>query len=125
MDTRTLTCINCPLGCAVTVTLEDGEIRSVTGNTCKRGAVYARQEVAAPVRTVTTTLPVQGGVWPTVPVKTARPIPKDRILDCVRSLRSMTLAAPVRLGQTVAQFEGVALVSAGEVPIQSCEAARS
>lgn len=115
MDTRTLTCINCPLGCAVTVKLKDGAIWEITGNTCKRGAEYARQEVTAPSRMVTTTLPVRGGVCPTVPVKTAVPIPKDRILDCVRSLRGLTLTAPVRQGQIVAVFEGAALVATGEV----------
>ena len=37
MDKRTLTCIGCPLGCTVEVTTENGQILSVTGNTCKRG----------------------------------------------------------------------------------------
>ena len=33
MSTRELTCIGCPLGCAVTVTLKDGSVTAVTGNT--------------------------------------------------------------------------------------------
>lgn len=107
METRTLTCINCPLGCAVTVQLEDGEIREITGNTCKRGAAYARQEVIAPARMVTTTLRVRNGAAPTVPVKTAAPIPKDQVLACVRSLKNVRVTAPVYPGQTVAFFSGI------------------
>ena len=111
METKTLTCINCPLGCAVTVQLEDGEIREITGNTCKRGAAYARQEVTAPARMVTTTLRVRNGAAPTVPVKTEIPIPKDQDLACVQSLKGVLLAAPVLPGQKVAEFSGVALLA--------------
>lgn len=61
MDKRTLTCIGCPLGCTVEVTTENGQILSVTGNTCKRGEDYARKEVTNPTRIVTTTVRVSGG----------------------------------------------------------------
>ena len=54
--TKTITCINCPLGCAITVTVEDGAVAAVTGQGCKRGAAYAAQELTAPARMVTTTL---------------------------------------------------------------------
>ena len=39
MEERNLTCIGCPLGCALKVTI-DAENVTVTGNTCKRGADY-------------------------------------------------------------------------------------
>ena len=38
-----VTCINCPVGCRMKVTMEGGTVVSVTGNQCKRGATYARQ----------------------------------------------------------------------------------
>ena len=38
-------CINCPLGCMLTVEYEGKNIISVTGNTCPRGDKYARQEL--------------------------------------------------------------------------------
>ena len=47
--TKKLTCIGCPLGCALTVEVEQDEVISVSGNTCPRGDAYARKEVAAPV----------------------------------------------------------------------------
>ena len=37
-----LTCIGCPMGCPLIVTMEDGAVVSVTGNTCPRGDAYAR-----------------------------------------------------------------------------------
>ena len=43
MEKRTLTCINCPLGCQIEVTLDGGAVQSITGNTCKRGAEYAEK----------------------------------------------------------------------------------
>ena len=56
-----LTCIGCPMGCPLIVTMEDGAVASVTGNTCPRGDAYARKEVTAPTRIVTSTVRVTGG----------------------------------------------------------------
>lgn len=61
METKSFICINCPLGCPLTVTVENGEVKSVTGNTCKRGELYAVKEVTAPARTVTSTVRVLNG----------------------------------------------------------------
>ena len=47
---QTITCINCPVGCRMTVTIEDGKVTNVTGNVCPRGKKYAEQECIAPER---------------------------------------------------------------------------
>lgn len=60
MEKRELTCIGCPLGCSITVTLENGEIKDVAGYTCKRGHDYARKEVTNPTRIVTSTVRLTG-----------------------------------------------------------------
>lgn len=101
MEKRELTCIGCPLGCPLVVTMENGAALSVTGNTCPRGDAYARKEVTAPSRIVTTTVPVHGGVLAAVSVKTAGEIPKEKIFDCVRALKTVTVEAPVTIGQVV------------------------
>lgn len=101
MEQRILTCIGCPLGCLVTVELENGEVVSVTGNTCKRGDDYVRKEVTAPTRIVTSTVKVTGGNAPTVSVKTKSDIPKDKIFDCVRALKEVEAKAPVAIGDIV------------------------
>ena len=61
MEERKLTCIGCPMGCPLTVIMNGKEVVGVTGNTCKRGDVYARKEVTNPTRIVTSTVRVSGG----------------------------------------------------------------
>ena len=100
MEERVITCINCPMGCRMTVCLENGEVVSVSGNTCKRGDTYARQEVTAPVRMVTAVVPVQGSLMP-VSVKTREPIPKKDIPACMAALHGLHLQAPIKAGDTV------------------------
>lgn len=98
---RKLTCIGCPLGCEVTVELKGMDVVSVSGNTCPRGEAYARKEVTSPTRIVTTTVRVENGVLPAVSVKTKSDIPKDKIIDCVMVLQSVSVKAPVAIGDIV------------------------
>ena len=100
-ELRELICIGCPMGCAMTVTVESGAVVSVDGNTCKRGGEYAHREVIAPTRMLTTTLPVSNGERPTVPVKTNGEVPKPMLLDCARALSTIKLSAPIRAGEVV------------------------
>lgn len=93
-----LVCIGCPRGCTVKVEMEDGNILSVSGNTCTWGEAYARKEVTSPERIVTSTVRLTGGVFPVVPVKTKSGIPKDKMFDCVKALREVELKAPVKIG---------------------------
>lgn len=97
-EIRNLICIGCPMGCPLNVTMQDGTVTAVEGNTCKRGDEYARREVISPTRVFSTTLPVVNGSRPTVPVKTAGEVPKAMVLECARSLRGITLTAPVSAG---------------------------
>lgn len=101
MEKRELTCIGCPLGCNVTVTLEAGEISHITGYTCQRGADYARKEVTHPTRIVTSTMAVEGGCAPVVSVKTKTDIPKDMIFQCVRDIKAASVKAPVHIGDVL------------------------
>lgn len=101
MEIRNLTCISCPMGCPITVEMEGEEIISVTGNTCKRGDVYARKEVTNPTRIVTSTVKVRGGAADMVSVKTKEDIPKGKIFECVRALKGVEIEAPVHIGDIV------------------------
>ena len=101
MEQRNLTCIGCPLGCQLTVELEQGKVIAVTGNTCKRGEDYAGKEVTSPTRIVTSTVKVSGGKAVTVSVKTKSDIPKDKIFDCVKALKELIVCAPVSIGDVV------------------------
>lgn len=105
MEEHNLTCIRCPMGCQLLVT-EDGGKVTVTGNTCPRGADYGKQEVMAPMRTVTSTVPVKGGQIPVVSVKTAGDVPKDKVLDVMRDIRSASVPAPVKIGDVIIRNAG-------------------
>lgn len=118
MEKRSLTCIGCPLGCSVTVELDNGQITNVTGNTCKRGDDYARKEVSHPMRVVTSTVRVTGGDIPVVSVKTQQDIPKEKITDIMKNLAGLSIPAPVHIGDVVlenAAQTGVNIVATKDV----------
>ena len=96
-----LTCINCPMGCPLQVTMRDGVVVNVTGYTCKRGKIYGEKEVINPVRIVTSTVRVNGGEAGRVSVKTKDAIPKEMIFACVRELKNLTVQAPVHIGEVL------------------------
>jgi len=102
MEKRELTCIGCPMGCALTVEMEDGKVVSVSGYTCNRGKVYAEKEVTDPTRIVTSVIPVEGSsAERMISVKTKSDIPKTKIFDCVRALKNVKAKAPVKIGDVV------------------------
>ena len=88
MEERKLTCIGCPMGCPLTVVMNGKEVVGVTGNTCKRGDVYARKEVS-------------GGSIDMVSVKTKEDIPKGKIFECVKALKGIEVPAPVHIGDVI------------------------
>lgn len=95
-----ITCINCPVGCRLSIEMEGGQVVSVTGNTCPRGVTYAKQECVDPLRMVTAVVPVEGSAMP-LSVKTRTPIPKKQIAACMQALAGLTLRAPVAAGSVV------------------------
>lgn len=104
MKLKNLTCIGCPLGCPLQVTMDDaGSVIKVEGNTCPRGDAYARKEVTNPTRIVTSTVHVTGSnsCAATVSVKTSADIPKGKIFDCINDIKDVTVAAPVHIGDVV------------------------
>jgi CxxC motif-containing protein len=125
MEKRDLTCIGCPMGCQITVELEkkeggEIEVLSVKGNTCAIGDKYARNEVAHPERTVTSTIVVAGGKLHRASVKTASNIPKDKIFACMEAIDKVAVKAPVAIGDVVIEDvcgTGVNVVATRNVPV--------
>ena len=116
MKTTELTCIVCPVGCALRVEQTDnGEIVSVSGNTCPRGAVYGKDEVLHPVRTLTTTVRVPNGEK-LLPVKTDRPIPKEKLFAAMEKVNALSVLAPVKIGDVLLpDLFGAKLVAAANL----------
>lgn len=97
---RNLTCIICPRGCALTAEITDSGV-CVTGNACPKGAEYATNECTNPVRTVTATVRVANRPNTMASVKTAVPVPKDKMMEVMALLRRTQVNAPVAIGDVV------------------------
>ena len=98
---KKLTCIECPIGCEVTVTLEGDKVVDVKGNSCPRGKVYAEAEVVCPKRVVTSTVRADNGEI--IPVKTDRPVRKDAIFEVIAKINATVCKMPVKLGDVLVE----------------------
>ena len=115
---KELTCIVCPIGCTLRVTMDGGKFVSVTGNTCPRGAKYAETEMTAPRRVLTSTVKVSGGHLPLCPVRTKGDIPKEMLFEAMRAVNQVCIPAPVSIGQVVIEGlcgTGVPLIATREI----------
>lgn len=116
---REMICINCPMGCRLTVDDADRNNIKVTGNTCPRGVTYAVNEITSPKRMVTGSVKVEGGNIPMVSVKTREAIPKGLIFESLELLKKVTLTAPVHIGDIVVENIcgcGVDFIATKEIP---------
>jgi CxxC motif-containing protein len=100
-ETHDYVCIACPIGCPLQLEHEEDTIREISGNNCKRGAKYARQEFTDPRRSFSTTIPIEGAVYPRLPVKLSAPIRKEDVLEAARLIRGLSTSAPVARGEVV------------------------
>lgn len=115
MSERTMTCIQCPRGCALVASLDAaGAVTAVAGNGCELGPVWIRQEVEDPVRTLTTSVRVIRGADELVSVRTPKPIPRRLLAEALAVAKELRVEAPVALGRVVAENlagSGVPLVA--------------
>lgn len=117
METRNLTCISCPIGCALTVELDGGAVVSVTGNTCPRGKVYAESELLHPARVLTTTVRCGDG-YACLPVKSAAPLPKEHLMDYMAVINRVRVQPPVHIGDVIVGNiggTGIDIVATGNI----------
>ena len=102
LNEKKFTCIMCPLGCEVTVKSDaNGQITAVLGNKCAKGDEYARDEFTHPLRILTSTVAIEGAIAERLPVRTSKPIPKDRIFDAMDEMRKICAKTPLKLGDKV------------------------
>jgi len=101
MKKRTLTCVVCPNGCELEVCLDNKNLISIEGSTCKRGYKWAKQELTDPRRTIASSIAVDNGDWPLVSVKTDRPIPLTDIAKVMDAIKAVRVQAPIKLGEVL------------------------
>ena len=99
---QTVICISCPLACTITVTLDDrGDVLGITNNQCKEGEKYAVAECKFPGRILTTTILTEGSSRKLLPARTSKPVPKEQLLECMKSLSETRVKPPVKIGQVI------------------------
>ena len=94
---KELICIICPRGCHLQV----DENLNVTGNSCPRGPIYAKNELTHPTRTLTSTVRIVSEVEAMLPVKTDNPLPKEKIFEAMEEINKTVVHAPIRIGDIV------------------------
>ncbi len=114
-------CIGCPLGCRLEVDADPSTnaVVEVRGYSCRRGKEYAIQEHTAPMRLVTTTVAIDNGLWPRLPVRSRMPVPKDKVKAICKLLRSVRVSAPVASGAIIwvdDREPGIEIVASREMP---------
>ena len=96
MKEKDLICIMCPVGCHLHV---EGE--EVSGNKCKRGMIYALEEMKAPKRTLTSTVRTKSLMQPRLSVKTNKPLPKELIFKAMEKLTEIIVENNVKIGDVI------------------------
>ncbi len=100
---KEFTCVECPVGCRLIVTMEHGEVVRVEGNKCPRGAQYGAAEALDPRRILTGVVRAKGLAVAMVPVRTRQSIPKAAFVDAAAAVRGLVIDRPVRCGEVIVQ----------------------
>ncbi|PKM94496.1 MAG: molybdopterin oxidoreductase [Firmicutes bacterium HGW-Firmicutes-1] len=100
MSVKSLTCIACPVGCQLEVTIKGDDI-TVTGNACNRGPEYAVNELTNPTRVLTTTVAVKDGFLNRLPVNTNIEIPKGLLFEAMEIINKTMVQAPVKVRDVI------------------------
>ena len=98
MSVKEFICTVCPRGCRLKT---DEKTLSVTGNSCPKGVEYALNEIKNPLRTLTSTVFIIGGIHKRLPVRTDIPVPKDKLFNCMEIIHMHTEKSPVKTGQVL------------------------
>ena len=115
---KKITCIVCPIGCKIIVRIDKTCFEVVSGNKCKRGIEYARNEALDPRRMLTTSVLVNNGEWPLVSVKSSESVPKEKLFSVLEEIKKANVKAPVESGQIIIKYAantGINIVATKEV----------
>jgi len=96
-----IACTICPRSCVLSVNGDE-----ISGAGCERGEEYARTELASPKRYVTATVAVKGVPEKRIPVRSAAPVPKDKIPEIMNEIRSISVGPDVVSGQVIHRNAG-------------------
>ncbi len=101
MIKKKMICVECPKGCALSVDIENCRIVEVAGNECPKGKTFAASEVENPVRILTSAVLTEGLAIKMCPVRTDKPIPKDKMREAMGLVKRIRINRPVRMGDVI------------------------
>jgi CxxC motif-containing protein len=101
MEKKELICVNCPKGCRITVSFEQGKIVDIKGYSCDKGRNYAAQETVRPMRILTTTVKIENCELLVLPVITSKEIPLDMMETAMKEVRKIIVDAPIHMGDVI------------------------
>jgi CxxC motif-containing protein len=100
---KTLTCIECPKGCVLSVDVENGKVKDVKGAKCPKGIGYAIAELENPARILTATVLAEGLGLKLVPVRTDKPIPKKDLLKAMEEIGKIKVTKRLKSGDALVE----------------------
>jgi len=122
VETSEIICVACPKGCSLQVKHKNEDVLEIIGAGCQRGKEYAICELQDPRRMVASTVKVQSGLHPLVPVYTREAFPKPLIPQLAQKLREVEIAAPIKLNQVIlenALGTGIDIIASRDMPIKN------
>jgi len=101
MNKKKITCIQCPLGCQLEIEVQGKDDIKLKGNKCQKGIEYGRQEVLLPVRVLTTTIKTENPDEPLLPVRSDKPIPRDKLAESMKVIAGYTVSGKTKINDTI------------------------
>lgn len=103
---KELICISCPMGCHLMAKYEEKkelipEEIKISGNKCKRGVIYGKEELLAPKRVVTATCAITSKLMARIPVKSSDAIPREMINKLLNDLYKIKVNPPIAMGDII------------------------
>ncbi len=112
---KTITCVICPRGCTMLADIQ-GDSITVTGNACARGEKHAIGECTNPVRSLTSIIRVNNREDTMVSVKSASPVPKDKMFEIMDKIHATSVSAPIKTGDVlITNVFGADIVATKEI----------
>ncbi len=93
---KEIICTVCPRGCHIQVEGDGKNVQKIEGYACKRGLEYGTAEYSNPVRILTTTVKIDGAEGDLLPVRSAQPIPKEKLFECMEVIRNTVVKLPIK-----------------------------
>lgn len=93
---KEIICTVCPRGCRIMADGDGDKVLTAEGYSCKRGLEYASTEYAYPVRILTTTVKLSGVQNDLLPVRSSKPLPKEKLFECMEIIRKTVAQTPIK-----------------------------